>query len=280
MKKFLKKYYLYLILAILLILSVVVFFNIYRNTNKTNTEVVNLDTKKTNTNMPVIDKVSEYTVPILMYHYIRVAPVGDTMGQDLSVTPTLFDSQVKWFSDNGYATIKMSDLADTDKKAISLAISQKKKPIVFTFDDGYDDAYTQAMPILQKYGFTGTFYIIRNYVGKPEYLTKAQIDKMSDAGMEIGSHTLSHPDLKTASEETQRKQIFESKEQSTSFCYPAGKFSDLTVSLVKEALYTTAVTTVEAVSSEKSDLFKLPRVRVKNISAEALANKINNDPVK
>ena len=224
---------------------------------------------------PQYPLVTQWQIPILMYHYIRIAPADNTLGQNLSVNPTNFDDQMKTIVNDGYITIKMSDIADPEKKAISKIYAQKKKPIALTFDDGYEDAYSNALPILQKYQMTATFYIIRDYTNRPEYMNQDQINNLTQAGFEIGSHSLSHPNLATASETTQHSQIFDSKAEATSFCYPSGKFNDTTVNLVKNAGYTTAVTTKIGIAKETSDLLKLPRVRAEDGSAQALLDKIN-----
>jgi len=237
------------------------------------------ETKTTNTTTPeptVVNypKPESYDVPILMYHYIRNAENESDLGKNLSVSPANFEDQLKWLKENNYDTIKVSDLADPDLKAVSKIIYDKKKPIVLTFDDGYEDAYTAALPVMQKYEFIGTFYIIRNSVDKAEYMNQSQIDKMVEAGMEIGSHTLSHIDLSTADSSDQRKQIFESKETTTTFCYPSGKFNVATVSLVKEAGYTSAVTTKSGIANQSSNLFELPRIRMQDFSGVALGKKL------
>ena len=223
---------------------------------------------------PVYPKVSNYEVPILMYHYIRIAPEGDTLGQNLSVTPTNFASQMQWLKENNYTTLNLSDLADPNKKEISRIISDKKKPIIITFDDGYEDAYTNAWPILKENGFNGTFFIIRNFVGRVEYMNQNQIDILSKAGMKIGSHSLSHPSLEKASDTDQRTQIFDSKESAQTFCYPAGKYNDMTIALLKKAGYSAAVTTQPGIADENSSLFELPRVRMQDGDGEYLKKKL------
>lgn len=219
-------------------------------------------------------KPESYNVPILMYHYIRNAENESALGKNLSVSPASFSDQLKWLKENNYESIKVSDLTDPELKAISKIIFEKKKPIILTFDDGYEDAYITALPIMQKYEFTGTFYIIRNSVGKAEYMNQTQIDKMAEVGMEIGSHTLSHIDLSTADTTDQRKQIFESKLNASTFCYPSGKFNDTTVSLVKEIGYTTATTTKSGIANQDSNLFELPRIRMQDFSGIALGKKL------
>jgi peptidoglycan/xylan/chitin deacetylase (PgdA/CDA1 family) len=231
-------------------------------------------TKTIEAQKPEPPKVEKYKVPILMYHYIRIADPADTMGISLSVTPTNFDSQMNWLKQNDYESMKLEDLADPQKTVLSQIVAANKKPIIITFDDGYDDAYTQAMPTLQKYGFTGTFFIIRNFVGRAEYATKSQISEMAAAGMEIGSHTLDHKDLAAIPIAEAQKQIFNSKMNATVFCYPSGERNDAVVALVKSAGYVAAVTTVDGIANQDSDLFQLPRVRIKNVTLDTFAKRV------
>ncbi len=243
----------------------------YYQKSSTNTKEATTESKK---DEPKIPKVEKYDVPILMYHYIRNAEGESELGQNLSVSPANFDAHLKWLKDDGYQSIKLAGLADPNKKAISQVIYDKKKPIVITFDDGYLDAYTEAFPTLKKYGFFGTFFIIRNYVEKAEYMNQKQINELAGAGMEIGSHSLSHPDLASLDIASAQKQITDSKLEATVFCYPAGKFNETVVSLVKEAGYLAAVTTKFGIANQDSNLLELRRVRIENGSAETLKEKI------
>ncbi len=182
---------------------------------------------------------------------------------------------MKFLKDDNYASVKLADLADPDRQAISRIYYEKKKPIVITFDDGYDDTYTQAFPVLKNNGFIGTFFIIRDYTGREGRLNDSQISEMQKAGMEFGSHTLSHPDLTKISLDEARSQIFDSKGEWLTFCYPAGKFNDGVVNLVKEAGYLAAVTTKIGIARETSNLFELPRVRIENTNVQMFADKIS-----
>lgn len=199
---------------------------------------------------------AKYKVPILMYHYIRVVTdPKDNLGFNLSVTPGDFESQVKWLTDNGYQTFPLADFCQGK-------IPVDKKPVILTFDDGYDNAYTQALPILKKYAQTGTFFIVKNFLNKPEYLTSEQLAKMGSEGMELADHTADHIDLATASAAKQKTEIDDSKQASPVFAYPAGKYSQTTIDLVKQAGLICAVTTHPGIATEKSPLYELPRVRV------------------
>jgi len=223
---------------------------------------------------PQYQKVEHYTVPILMYHYIRNAEGEDNLGKKLSVSPENFEAQLEWLKENGYETLKMADLSDPKKKVLSEIYATNKKPVVLTFDDGYLDAYTDAYPILKKYDFTGTFYIIKNFVGKDRYMNQTQINKMEQNGMEIGSHTLSHPNLAISSPGKVRKELAESITESKVLCYPSGRYNQEVIDLVKEAGYANAVTTKYGIVNESSNPYELPRVRIENILLENFAKKL------
>lgn len=263
---------LYVLLGVLIVTGLGLF--IWHQYSKNNLSPITIPLIQP-TNKVEIPQVSEYQVPILMYHYIRNAEGESELGQNLSVSPQNFEAHVKYLKENNYETLKLVDLSDPDKKAISKIIYEKKKPIVLTFDDGYTDAYSQAWPILKKYDFVATFFIIRNYVGKDNYMTQAQIDELAKAGMEIGSHSLTHPDLTKISPDDAQSQIALSKENTLTFCYPSGKYNQAIVKLIQEAGYQAAVTTKFGIADQNSSILELPRVRVENTSAETLMDKID-----
>lgn len=206
---------------------------------------------------------SDFRIPILMYHYIRDYNVAsDQTGTNLSVSPKNFDLQMKWLKDNGYQTINLSELNNTNIK----------KPIVLTFDDGYADAFTDVLSILQKYNFTATFYLISGFLNRPNFMTTDQVQKLDKAGMIIGAHTKNHIDLETATIVKQTDEITGSKSaiekiighSITDFCYPSGKYSIETIKLVEDAGFKTAVTTKSGSANSKNSLFELPRLRIEN----------------
>src|SRR5262249_9737715 len=134
-------------------------------------------------------------VPILMYHYISVAPRNsDIYRIDLSVSPNNFRDQMQWLKDKGYTTITPDDLF----AALTQGAKLPSQPILLTFDDGYEDAYTSAFPILKEFGFTGTFFIVTGFIdaGDRNYLTWAQAKEMAEAGMSIQNHSRTHKDMR------------------------------------------------------------------------------------
>jgi peptidoglycan/xylan/chitin deacetylase (PgdA/CDA1 family) len=107
------------------------------------------------------------------------------------VPPEKFDAELKLLHDWGYTTITTSALIE----AITDGVSLPPRPLLITFDDGNEDNYNNAFPIMQKYGFTGVLYIVVQYMDMPNYLTTDQIKEMAAAGWEVGSHSETHRDL-------------------------------------------------------------------------------------
>ena len=212
--------------------------------------------------------VRELHVPILMYHYIGAPPANaDAIRLDLSVYPERFEEQMAYFAKQGYRTVKLQDVYDAVMKGAPLPV----KPVVFTFDDGYDNAYTSALPILQKYNFIGTFYIVTGFLGSPGYLTRDQVVGLSKAGMDVQSHSVTHPSLKGKSADFLRQELVESKrtlETMTGqpvnfFCYPAGQYDALTIRILRESGYLSATTTQMGAWQNEALPYEWPRVRVR-----------------
>ena len=142
-------------------------------------------------------------VPILLYHHIAVSPIGSRY----YVTPDTFDSELKVLHDWGYTTITTSDLV----QAITHGASLPPRPMLLTFDDGNEDIYTNAFPIMKKYGFTGVMYIVVQYMNLPNYMTTDQILEMAKAGWEVGSHSETHRDL-VGGTDSMRYEIVQSRQ--------------------------------------------------------------------
>jgi peptidoglycan/xylan/chitin deacetylase (PgdA/CDA1 family) len=158
-----------------------------------------------------------------MYHRIDVSPINSLY----YVSPAKFEEQIKLLHDWEYTAITTEMLV----KAITEGASLPPRPVIITFDDGNIDNYNTALPIMQKYGFTGVLYIVANYVGADQYMNAEQIVEMYNAGWEVGSHSVSHQDLTTIKPDRQRFEIVESREKLQSqlsipiltFAYPYGK---------------------------------------------------------
>lgn len=236
------------------------------NTSTANVVSANSDTAPSQ-NETVLEKIAP--MPILMYHYIReVADPNDKIGINLSVSPNKFASQLDLILAEGYHPITFLDIE---------ANSIPEKPIILTFDDGYKDFFETAYPELKKRNMKAVSFIITNDIGKDQYMNESEIKEISKNGIEIGSHTLSHPDLSKLANDKANKEISDSKKtledltggKVISFCYPSGKYSSETETSVKTAGYKYAVTTNGGIT-KFDDLFALNRYRMNhdtNISA-------------
>lgn len=195
-------------------------------------------------------------IPILMYHAVSDEPWGIA---ELFVSPGELEKQLKYLQDNGYTTITFEDFDRLDSI---------EKPVMLTFDDGYDDNYTQLFPLLKKYKAKATVFVITGEIGKQYYLTEKQIKEMNDSGLvSIQSHTVTHPYLSDLSAEQLEKEFTLSKLTLTRItgkepfvlCYPTGKYSDLSLEktakhfsfglLMNGGMYTTGT----------QDIYQIPR---------------------
>jgi peptidoglycan/xylan/chitin deacetylase (PgdA/CDA1 family) len=201
-------------------------------------------------------------VPILMYHSISVNPKNP-----LCVAPSLFDQEMRYLRDNHYHAISVEQLIEAWNGQATLPY----RPIVITFDDGYLDAYTEAYPILKKYGLTGTLFLVPGFVGHRNFVTWDEVREMYDRGvMEIGSHTMNHLDLTRLNPSQLMDQVSLSKhviereihQKISIFCYPSGRFNATVIAAVRHAGYQAAVTTRPGWASPVQGLYALHRVRV------------------
>jgi peptidoglycan/xylan/chitin deacetylase (PgdA/CDA1 family) len=205
------------------------------------------------------------SAPILMYHYVRAVDQGaDPLGWELSITPELLDQHLALLAQQGYTGVRMDVLA----RCMRGEPLCPARPVALTFDDGYADAYSAALPVLQHYGFTATFYVVSGFVGQPGYMTWEQLAGLRDAGMEIGAHSISHPDLTTLDAFELARQLNEPKAEIetrlgvrvVSFCYPAGRYNGAVIEAVRAAGYENATTT--RWDNDYRDLLALPRRRI------------------
>lgn len=210
-------------------------------------------------------QISSVPPPILMYHYIRAVDQGsDPLGYELSITPEDFNNQMAWLHEQGYIGVRIDGIT----RCLRGEAPCPARAIALTFDDGYADAYTEALPVLQRYGLVATFYIVTNFIGQPGYMTWQQVAALRDAGMEIGAHTMTHSDLTSLDWDTAGYEIAQSKAELerqlgitvTSFCYPTGLYNGAIEEQVRAAGYLSATTT--RWDNDTSDMMALPRRRI------------------
>lgn len=198
-------------------------------------------------------------VPILLYHN----------------TPPDFENQLKYLQDHGYKTVTLDQVAG----ALLGKSKLPAKPVVITFDDGYENQ-TLAFKLLEKYKMKATFFIIINRADSgcdtlnancdPEYLSWSQIEQFDNSGLiTIGDHTVSHPKLTSLSLALQQSEILGAKHQLeqrlnhkvTDFAYPYGNFDEISVDLVRADGFTAAVSTIPGMIQSKSYIYSLHRIR-------------------
>ncbi|GAB2942603.1 hypothetical protein GCM10027048_04030 [Hymenobacter coalescens] len=132
-------------------------------------------------------------VPILCYHQIRDWRAKDSKGaKDYIVPEERFKEQIKMLADSGYHTI----LPDQLYAYLTTGAKLPSKPVMLTFDDTDLDQFTVAKPTLDKYGFKAVYFIMTVSLGRPNYMSKAQVKQLSDEGNVIGSHTWDHHNVK------------------------------------------------------------------------------------
>lgn len=202
-------------------------------------------------------------VPILIYHSVRPYYPGITnIVKEYTVPPNIFDDQLRYLRDNGYTPITLDDLTAHFNSNKSLP----DQPIIITFDDGWENQYRYAFPIMQKYGYTGIFYIYSNPIDKKVFLKWDEVKTMVDANMVIGDHTKSHPELsKIKDDATLRQEIEDSKKiieakirkPVNDFAYPFGDFNSHTVDIVKQAGYKSARTVFKGTHQTNDIVFTL-----------------------
>jgi peptidoglycan/xylan/chitin deacetylase (PgdA/CDA1 family) len=203
-----------------------------------------------------------------MYHYIRINPVaGDAIGADLSVPPMSFARQMMLLDEKHYNTITFDDLCS----ALLNGTSLPPNPIILTFDDGYEDFYTNAFPILQKLQMRATSFIITRKAGWDGYMSWDQMREIQQSGLvQFESHTVNHYELNAISLPNAQRELVDSKntlevELGTPvkyLSYPSGRFNSAVVDLAAAAGYEAAVTTEYGSLHSASDLLTLSRVRV------------------
>ena len=214
------------------------------------------------------NKRSTVEVPILVYHHIRAAiPVGSRAERRLTVTVEMFDQQMKYLREHEYHVITFADLANFFNNVGKLPL----KSVILSFDDGWEDQFVYALPRLREYHYIATFFVVTNFVGSRGFVSWSKLRTIIGEGMEIGSHSRSHPYLdKIDNPGTLWDQIYTSKQILESqlgvavdeFAYPYGSYNAATASTVRLAGYKTARAC--CVGRAQSDVFALRAVMAPN----------------
>lgn len=215
-------------------------------------------------------------IPILVYHQISAAPPKGSPFRSLYVAPEAFARQMAWLKLLGYTGLSMSALQPY------LLGHKRGKVVGITFDDGYRNNLTHALPALVKQGFSSTCYAVSGLLGKTNIWDESQgiaqtplmnefeIRQWVAAGQEVGSHTRRHIDLTTHEDEACRVDLALGKSELEAvlgrpvdhFCYPFGRYGPSHMVMANQLGFVTATTTQRSRCHAQTDFLQLPRVPV------------------
>ncbi|WP_293265535.1 polysaccharide deacetylase family protein [Neptunomonas sp.] len=191
---------------------------------------------------------------VLMYHSIS----NDV--SDLAVSVSKFEQQLKWLKARGYRFVTVSELFE---------MGAQSKVVALTFDDGFEDNYTNMFPVLQRYNAKASIYLAPD-ISSIDKLTDEQVKIMQASGLcEFGAHTMSHVNLSHLDDEQAKWEIEQSKttvenltqEKCRTFAYPFGRYTGRTVELVKAAGFDSAVTVKKGIE-HVSDPLQMKRISI------------------
>ena len=210
---------------------------------------------------------------ILTYHHIGPCPPGQEDHRGLWVDEGLFTAQLRALKSWGYTCMTLHDVAASFSGRWRLP----RRWVCITFDDGWRDNYERALPQLVRYGMFATFFMVTSRI-RPnhptgnwdDYLSLPELHEMVDAGMEIGSHTHTHPHLTRLDDSALKSEIVGSREILADvlgqppewFCYPYGNFSQRVAKVVREAGYGGATSTIRDNRVRASQRYWMPRVMI------------------
>jgi peptidoglycan/xylan/chitin deacetylase (PgdA/CDA1 family) len=229
-----------------------------------------------------------FGIPILMYHSISEdegSGVADYYRTNTS--PAVFERQMRFLRDEGFHSVDL----DQALRLLENQAAPEMKAFVITFDDGFRDFYTSAFPILNKYGFTATMYVLTGFIGDGrksfkgrECLIWSEVRELRRQGIQFGSHSVSHPVLyelswkEIESELTCSKTEVEGqlKEEVTSFAYPYAfpqqdrRFIEGFMELARASGYRNCVTTIIGRVKPGANQFCLKRLPANDCDDTAL----------
>lgn len=203
-----------------------------------------------------------WCLPIVTYHRVGVSR-GDHVP---TVSAETFEWQLSFLARHQFHTIAF----DTLLEAIACRTPVPRRTVLITFDDSYEETYSVAAPLLHRFGFRATVFVPPFDIGRAHMMTWNQLRELSQNGMAVGSHTLSHAYLPLASQERIREELMQSKavlEQELQrpirwLSYPVGGFTPFAQAVAREAGYQAACTTNRGLTKAVHDLFALRRIKI------------------
>jgi len=218
-------------------------------------------------------------VPVLYYHHVECAP-PDASDPSLFICPEQFDAQMSYLHDQGWTTITTDQLADL----MSNRECPPAKEFVASFDDGPEDGYTNAAPILENYGMHGTFFVTTGLpdAERPGRITWDQMHDLISRGHAIGNHTETHLSLNKQTAEVVQQEIEGAQVilqqqlgfRPRTFAYPYGRYNDLVIAQVAASGFNLAFTVHAGAKDASDDPFESKRIGILSTDsgADVLAN--------
>lgn len=210
-------------------------------------------------------------VPTLMYHHTEDLGIAKTEGHaQLTVDTKNFRADMQYLKDKGYSVLPMTSLIAFFDNGTPLP----KKPVILTFDDGYQDFATDAAPILREFNFPGTMFVPTGLLQNPGYMSwSTVIDLASSGQILMSNHTWSHHNMGTSKAVIEKeittadKQLGERNLNTPKvFAYPYGTTSAYAARFLQQMGYKLAFTTIHGSTLCKQQRLVLPRIRIGNAS--------------
>ncbi len=212
-------------------------------------------------------------VPILMYHAVAHTPARATRA--LSVAPGAFAEQMALLGERGFTPVSCARLADAWRGGSSLP----PRPVVVTFDDGYEGVHRHALPVLDRHGFAATLFAATGWLRGPHQAAGAlglmldwgQVRELVKAGVEIGGHSHTHPQLDQLSDARLWFEVAHCRDLLTaelgrppvSFAYPYGYSSRRVRRVVRSAGFGVSLAVGNALAARGQGPYALRRVTVR-----------------
>ncbi len=210
-----------------------------------------------------------HRIPILVYHFISESEVVSPRNEEEFYTLSLskFKEQLEFLYRHGYQSVTVDDLKD-------FKIGRKRmprKPIIFTFDDGHISNYALAYPLLEYFMFKAVFFVICENIGKEGFMSWSELRRLSDNGIMIGSHGMTHRFLTRLSDEELRRELVDSKrmiENSINkpvrcLAVPGGFYNERVRRMAMEAGYEAICTSDFGLNYLDTDLTCLRRIGIR-----------------
>lgn len=235
----------------------------------------------------IFDGTGSHSIPILMYHSISDYLFGKSHPYyQINTSPEAFARQMRWLHNNNFQTMNL-----TEAYAALESGQNVSKTVVITFDDGYRDFYTDGMEVMKQCGFSATIFLATDRIAERsvciegvDYLTWREVRELHAEGIRFGSHTVTHPDLRSLGPDQIEYELGRSKEiieqrlgsRVESFAYPFAfpeedkTFTRFLVDILENQGYENGVSTIIGRAKSDNNRFFLPRLPVNSWDDPAL----------